>query len=296
MKAMVCEMCSSHDLIKEDGYYVCQSCGTKYSVEEAKKMMVEIDGAVKIDNSDFVERYLQNARRAMNKEDWAEVEKYYNMVEQNDPTNIEAIFYSAYGKAKLSLTDGDIYKRQAIFKTLVNSVSILDDNYDIAKEAELKDILEKITRDIILMFGSEFVFTQTKNGYGNVTGDNKNLTYQLFINLAVEMVTTLTNIINKFPADMQSGIVYIHKLRLQVAETLGPQPCVNTVGRKNWLNNCIMYSDEIKKYDPSCTAKNYAESIAGVEKIEQSNKTCGCIVGALIVIGAIILGVIIGLS
>lgn len=41
MKALTCEMCGSTNLIKEDGVFVCQSCGTKYSVEEARKMMGE---------------------------------------------------------------------------------------------------------------------------------------------------------------------------------------------------------------------------------------------------------------
>jgi len=41
MKQLTCEMCGSNDLIKQDGVFVCQSCGCKYSVEEAKKMMVE---------------------------------------------------------------------------------------------------------------------------------------------------------------------------------------------------------------------------------------------------------------
>ena len=41
MKQLTCEMCGSTDLMKQDGVFVCQSCGTKYSVEEAKKMMVD---------------------------------------------------------------------------------------------------------------------------------------------------------------------------------------------------------------------------------------------------------------
>ena len=41
MKQLKCEMCGSTNLMKEDGVFVCQSCGCKYSVEEAKKMMVE---------------------------------------------------------------------------------------------------------------------------------------------------------------------------------------------------------------------------------------------------------------
>ena len=47
MKQLTCEMCGGTDLLKQDGVFVCQSCGCKYSVEEAKKMMVEVSGAVR---------------------------------------------------------------------------------------------------------------------------------------------------------------------------------------------------------------------------------------------------------
>ncbi len=55
MKKISCEMCGSNDLIKQNGVFVCQSCGAKYSVEEAKKMMIESPADVsenpaKIDN------------------------------------------------------------------------------------------------------------------------------------------------------------------------------------------------------------------------------------------------------
>ena len=43
MKAMVCEMCGSTELVKQNGMYVCQYCGTKYSVEEAKKLRCEYE-------------------------------------------------------------------------------------------------------------------------------------------------------------------------------------------------------------------------------------------------------------
>lgn len=41
MKQMICEMCGSNNLIKQDGLFVCQNCQTKYSVEDAKNLMVE---------------------------------------------------------------------------------------------------------------------------------------------------------------------------------------------------------------------------------------------------------------
>ena len=41
MRQLTCEMCGSTDLIKDGGVFVCQNCGCKYSVEEARKMMME---------------------------------------------------------------------------------------------------------------------------------------------------------------------------------------------------------------------------------------------------------------
>lgn len=93
MKQIVCEVCGSNDLVKEDGCFICQYCGAKYSPEEAKRLIVEVNGKVDVsgskvtvDNTSFVERSLENARRAKAKEDWEECEKYYNMVEQYEPT------------------------------------------------------------------------------------------------------------------------------------------------------------------------------------------------------------------
>lgn len=46
MKKLTCEMCGSTELVKQDGVFVCQTCGTKYSVEDAKKMMKEVERVV----------------------------------------------------------------------------------------------------------------------------------------------------------------------------------------------------------------------------------------------------------
>lgn len=43
MKKIVCEMCECTDFVKEDGLFVCQGCGCKYSFEDAKKMMRDVD-------------------------------------------------------------------------------------------------------------------------------------------------------------------------------------------------------------------------------------------------------------
>ena len=222
MKKLTCEMCGSTDLMKQDGVFVCQCCGMKYSVEDAKKMMIEgtvdVQGTVKVDNSAFVEKYLANARRAKQKEDWEETEKYYNMVEQNDPTNIEAIFYSSYGKAKRSLVESDLYKRQAAFKVLQNCVSIIDDNFDIQNEEENKQVIEQISADIFGMACSDYVYNQRKNGYGIVVWTDKMETVTLFNNLGREFMITLENIAAKFSNEDKHKKVYYYKIALKHAE------------------------------------------------------------------------------
>lgn len=167
MKALVCEMCASPNLIKKDGMYVCENCGTRYTVEEAKRMMidgtVDIQGTVKVDNSSFVKKQLTNARRALAKEDWEEVEKYYNRVEEYAPNNIEAVFFSAYGKALLSFTDKEYYKRRQKITVLINSVSVINDYYEITTE-DKEAVLRKISDAIEKMYEIPYVYDP--NSYG----------------------------------------------------------------------------------------------------------------------------------
>ena len=152
MKQLTCEMCGGVDLIKQDGVFVCQNCGMKYSVEEAKKMMIEgtvdVQGTVKVDNSAFVEKYLANARRAMDKTDWEEARKYYNMVEQNVPDNIEAVFFSAYAQFRKELSDINSNDNVVSRDILVKSMSVISDYFDTTTE-DKRSVLLKITRYII---------------------------------------------------------------------------------------------------------------------------------------------------
>lgn len=92
MKRLVCEMCGSSDIIKQEGLFVCQSCGTKYSVEEAKKMMVE--GTVRIDNTHMIENYLEMADNAYASGNSTEAESYCNKIIEIDPTNYKVFLLS----------------------------------------------------------------------------------------------------------------------------------------------------------------------------------------------------------
>lgn len=97
MKQLTCEMCGGTDLVKQDGVFVCQSCGIKYSVEEAKKMMVEgvveVTGTVKVDNSEKVEKILINARRAYSDKNYKEAQSLFGQVLNEQTDNYEAILF-----------------------------------------------------------------------------------------------------------------------------------------------------------------------------------------------------------
>lgn len=96
MKALTCEMCGSTDLIKQDGVYVCQSCGTKYSVEEAKKLMVDIPddmkGTVHVNKSNEIQNYLSLAQSAIDSVNGAEAYSYANRALEIEPQNAQAWF------------------------------------------------------------------------------------------------------------------------------------------------------------------------------------------------------------
>lgn len=96
MKKLTCEMCGGTNLIKQDGVFVCQNCGTKYSVEEARKMMVEgivqVNGTVQIDSSNKVSNLLALARRAKESGNNTEAESYANQVLEINPNDWEACF------------------------------------------------------------------------------------------------------------------------------------------------------------------------------------------------------------
>lgn len=111
MKTLTCEICGSTGLVKQDGVFVCQSCGTKYSVEDAKKMMTEgtvnIKGIVKVDSSDELKNLYEIARRAKEADNNDKAEKYYDMILVKDPNSWEANFYTTYFSA-ISCKIGEI--------------------------------------------------------------------------------------------------------------------------------------------------------------------------------------------
>lgn len=145
MKQLTCELCGGTDLVKQDGVFVCQNCGTKYAVEEAKKMMIEgtvdVQGTVKIDASDKVKNLYIMARRAKDDNNAELASKYYEMITFENPHDWESLFYFNYFKAMQTnlrnMANSAIRlanSLDSVFDLIDKSNIIADEKWNIAKE------------------------------------------------------------------------------------------------------------------------------------------------------------------
>ena len=243
MKALVCEMCGSHDLVKQDGMYVCQNCGTRYTAEEARKLMIEgtvdVSGSsVKVDNSAFVEKYLQNARRAKMKEDWEETEKYYNMVEQNAPQNIEAVFYSSYAKARGTLMDKNLEKRKTAFNVFANSISVIDDYFDKENVSAQANLVKQMSKDLLDMYNKQIITPA-------ITGNNQNGDIYEAANFPITK-PLLKRTCDNFIESLE------HIIRDNASTASVLRPCINeqkAVGEKLIVKGCYVATAVYGSYD-----------------------------------------------
>ena len=212
-------------MIKDNGVYVCQNCGTKYTLEEARKLIidepVEVQGTVKIDESGNLDNYIALAKRARARRDWDDAKKYYNLVEQIDPKNIEAIFYGNYGKAKDTLADSNLSDRQDAFKGLQVSLICVKNNFDIVKEAENRKIIDSISSDIIeLTCKTNFKYNTTVNSLNKVIWSDYNETIYLFNNLNAEFMLTTETIAKRIPETNKETRIHYFETAIKHGKTI----------------------------------------------------------------------------
>ena len=169
MKALTCEMCGSTNLIKEGGVFVCQSCGTKYSVEEAKKMMVEgtvdIKGTVKVDTTDELKNLYEIARRAKDSNNSANAAKYYDMILVKDPSSWEANFYVTYFNA-LSCKIAEIWTEASNVESSIKTVLELIKK-EVTDKEEQKKVLTEVSSKLIEI--GQMFYTASSNHFAQFT-------------------------------------------------------------------------------------------------------------------------------
>ncbi len=145
MKALVCELCGGNDFVKTGDFFVCQSCGTKYTAEDAKKMMIEgtvdVSGStVKIDTSNRIANLYEMARRENGKFDGNAL-KYYEEIVVEKPNDWEANFYISFYKAQNSTLG-------SAFSNILSLLGAVEDTFKRVKQYEPESEHERIYTEV----------------------------------------------------------------------------------------------------------------------------------------------------
>lgn len=183
MKKMTCEMCGGTNLIKEEGVFVCQDCGCKYSLEEARKMMIEgnvdVSGStVKVDTSDELKNLYELARRAKADGNSENAQKYYSQIITKDPSSWEANFYTTYYQS-MNCKIGEIGVAAMRVANCEDTVlKLIKDTVSDAEE-QRKAVDEVAAKSISI---SSMLFNAYKNHYDGIDIQIKNRYVQEYAN------------------------------------------------------------------------------------------------------------------
>jgi len=200
MKQLTCEMCGSTDLLKQDGVFVCQTCGTKYSVEEAKKMMiegtVEVSGTVKVDKSGELDNLLVLAERALKEGNYESAESYYDNILRMDPDNWRANFYKSYCSTMQSKIANVVSNFYTTVRTATSSIGIIVKEKPVDTEA-VTEILSEISSLAVLVLLNKYkgyinfpekliyngthVHLQNRTGFSKIITEYKEIMQQVLI-------------------------------------------------------------------------------------------------------------------
>lgn len=152
MKRLTCEMCGSTELMKDGGVFICQVCGCKYSVEEAKRMMVEgtveVRGVVKVANTAQISNLMNMAQSAFSSKNYAKAEKFCDQVISMDDKNHDA--WMLKGSAINYQINANNPRILEAYNCLMTSYRVLgDDCTDVEKRLKTNKILYALNECMI---------------------------------------------------------------------------------------------------------------------------------------------------
>lgn len=268
MRKLTCEMCGSTDLMKDGGVFVCQTCGCKYTVEEAKKMMVEgtvdVSGStVKVDTSAELANLYQIARRAKDDNNGANAAKYYDMILVKDPTSWEASFYVVYFKA-MECKIAQIRSAAISVSNCEDSVLALIRDH-VAEENQEAAVAEVVMRSIRI---ANMLAGGAKSHYDGIDSDIKSKYTQEYVDNAcaardilytcgsqVERIFGNQTEIARYAADAWKAGIDIHSKVLPYF--------ADEAGNKRIMAS---YAKKIGKYDPAYEKRyTYADKKSQLE-------------------------------
>lgn len=161
MKQLTCEMCEGTDLIKQDGVFVCQTCGCKYSVEEAKVLMNGqgcSELSEKGQSNGKLNNLISNCVLAYNDGRYNKVIELSDQIMNEEPQNTTAIIYNGLAVfQQYNKNPDDIHQSESLIMRGLKIISNSPDNYDelfYICYSELVKSYNKISTDFLQIFQS----------------------------------------------------------------------------------------------------------------------------------------------
>ena len=156
MKQLTCEMCGSTEMVKDGGFFVCQTCGTKYSVEEAKKMMIEgtvdVQGTVRVENQSNVDGLMRIAKTAFESENYEKAIDKCDEIISMSSNNYDAWKLKADALVNVSTKSGN--PGLEAYNSLMNAFRSLNGNAtDYQKEDIAKTYLKLVVPETLRSLG-----------------------------------------------------------------------------------------------------------------------------------------------
>ena len=276
MKQLTCEMCGGTNLVKQDGMFVCQSCGCKYTLEEARKMMgADSDPAetasagsatVKVDTSEKLAKLYQIARRAKDDNNAEGAAKYYDLILQEDPMSWEAAFYTVYYSAMQTNIAGIENAAHRVHNCLGSVLGLIREHVPQAEQAEaVQDLAYSVMNISTMLAGAAL------SHYNDIDPDIKSQYTQEYIDrvaAARDTLYDLGDMIEKTFSnpDCLQSVPQLWKLGIVQHKTLLPH-LSNQAGNNKTIDR---YAAKIGKYDPSYQNSRKAESLkAQISDIDQ---------------------------
>lgn len=274
MKQLTCEMCGGTDFIKQDGVFVCQNCGMKYSLDEARKMMNEgtVDGSsgttidvsgstIKVDVSEELANLYLLARRAKDDNNCENATKYYDMILVKEPNNWEAAFYTVYFKAE-GCKIAQIQSAAISVSNCVDTVLKLIKDHVSDKQEQIKAVQEIANRCSSI---SDMLYNAALKHYIGIDSQIKTQYTQEMLNnccAARDIMYTLGNYTDSIFAnysELHTTVVDAWKNGITKHNGL-----MSFFAQKDTNKNIIMeYVAKVQKYDSSYQAPEIKTSSGG---------------------------------
>lgn len=223
MKQLTCEVCGSNDLIKQDGVFVCQVCGCKYSLEEVRKMLLGDNAAApaapKVDNTSSINNYLEMARNALESSNNTEAENYANKIIELDPKHSHA--WEIKGEAAGWQSRGNNNRMGEAVNAWLNAI-----NY--AAADDLDDIRERIANKYVNLFMA--MLSLRTGNFGKIHD---------------------ADTLNSTLADLKSGIEMMNTLMTKGGVSFNRGPVYTEIARKLNGAACDGYKDAKENFGPN---------------------------------------------